>query len=50
MTWILNLRKEEATLASNAFWSCSARVVLPDEGRPENITSGIQAHSFVQEK
>ena len=42
MTWILNLRVDEAILISSAFWIWSARVVFPEEGRPENITSGIR--------
>jgi hypothetical protein len=42
----LNLHNEETNFSSNAFWSCIARVVFPEEGRPENITSGIQ-HVFM---
>lgn len=41
MTWILNLRSEDATFDSSASWSWRARVVFPEEGRPENITRGM---------
>jgi hypothetical protein len=40
--WTLNLRGDEAILSPSAFCSCSALVVFPEAGRPENITRGIR--------
>jgi len=50
MTWILNLPGEDAILASSAFWSWSALVVFPEEGKPENMTSGIDYRAWVRLK